>query len=44
MRKLIALASVAAVLALGACNTIEGLGRDLGAAGNAVTGASRSAR
>lgn len=29
----------AALLALGACNTIEGLGEDMSAAGSAVQGA-----
>ena len=44
MRKLILLAACAATFALGACNTIEGLGRDAQAAGQAVSGAARDAR
>ena len=39
MRKLILLAACAATFALGACNTIEGLGRDAQAAGSAVSDA-----
>jgi predicted small secreted protein len=38
MRKLIVLAAAAAALLVGACNTVSGVGRDLQAAGSAVTG------
>jgi entericidin B len=44
MRKLILLPLLAATLALSACNTVAGIGRDLEAAGEAVTGASNEAR
>ena len=44
MRKLILLPLLAATLALTACNTVAGVGRDLEAAGEAVTGASSDAR
>ena len=44
MPKLILLPLLAAALALGACNTIAGIGRDMEAAGEAVTGASDEAR
>jgi entericidin B len=44
MRKLAALSLIAASLALTACNTVAGVGRDLQAAGQAVTGASNDAR
>lgn len=44
MRKLILLPLLAATLALSACNTVAGIGRDLEAAGEAVTGASSDAR
>jgi predicted small secreted protein len=36
MRKLVMLAVLAASLAAAACNTVEGAGEDLKAAGNAV--------
>lgn len=39
MRKIIALAVVAAALMTSACNTVAGIGRDAQAAGAAVTGA-----
>jgi len=38
IRKLVLLA---AVLALGACNTVSGVGRDVTSAGKAVTGAAK---
>jgi entericidin B len=38
MRKLITLTVLAAALALGACNTVSGVGKDVSAAGKAVTG------
>jgi len=37
MRKLVMLAAVAAVVMAAACNTIEGAGRDLGKAGEAIS-------
>lgn len=37
MRKIITLTIVAAALAVSACNTIAGAGRDVSAAGSAVT-------
>ena len=44
MRKIIALSIVAAALAVSACNTISGVGRDTSAAGQAVTGAAEEAK
>lgn len=44
MRKIVALTLVAAALAVSACNTIAGIGRDVSAAGDAVTSSSNSAR
>ena len=44
MRKLIILGVVAAALATAACNPVAGVGRDLEAAGQAVTSGSNSAR
>ena len=44
MRKLILLPLLAAALLVSACNTVAGVGRDLEAAGEAVTGASSDAR
>ncbi len=44
MRKLIVLSLIAASLAVSACNTVAGVGRDLEAAGTAVTGASNDAK
>lgn len=37
MKKIVALTIVAAALAVSACNTISGAGRDVSAAGSAVT-------
>jgi len=37
MKKIIALTIVAAALAVSACNTVAGAGRDVSAAGSAVT-------
>jgi predicted small secreted protein len=37
MRKLIVLAAAAAAMFVSACNTVQGLGRDVEAAGKAVT-------
>ena len=44
MRKLVLLAVCAAALAVSACNTIEGVGRDAQAAGRAVSDAARETR
>lgn len=44
MRKIVVLAAVAAALLVSACNTVEGLGRDVQAAGTAVTGAASDAK
>lgn len=44
MRKIIALAVVAAALTTAACNTVQGVGRDAQAAGAAVEGAARDAK
>ena len=44
MRKLIVLAVAAAALTTAACNTVEGVGRDTQAAGQAVTGAANDAK
>lgn len=44
MRTFIALTVIAAALATAACNTVAGVGRDLEAAGQAVTSGSNSAR
>ena len=44
MRKIIALTVVAAALAVSACNTISGAGRDVQAAGSAVTSGAESAK
>ncbi|RAK58932.1 entericidin EcnA/B family protein [Phenylobacterium hankyongense] len=38
MRKLIVFAAAAAALWVSGCNTVSGLGRDMQAAGQAVTG------
>ncbi|MDP2115996.1 MAG: entericidin A/B family lipoprotein [Brevundimonas sp.] len=39
MKKIVALTLVAAALAVSACNTVSGVGRDVTAAGRAVTSA-----
>ena len=44
MRHILLLAACAAAMALTACNTIEGVGRDASAAGRAVSDAARDAR
>lgn len=44
MRKIIALTLVAAAMAVSACNTVAGVGRDVKAAGEAVTSGAESAR
>jgi predicted small secreted protein len=44
MRKLVLFAALAASLAAAACNTVEGAGRDVSAAGAAVTDTARDAK
>lgn len=44
MRLTLILAAACATLALGACNTVAGLGRDMQAAGEAVTGTAEEVR
>ncbi|MDR7230270.1 putative small secreted protein [Caulobacter sp. BE264] len=44
MRKFVVLAIAASALLVSACNTIEGVGRDVSAAGKAVSGAARDAK
>ncbi|GAA0378710.1 entericidin A/B family lipoprotein [Brevundimonas sp. BH3] len=44
MRKIIALGMIAAALAVSACNTVAGIGRDVQAAGRAVTNGSEQAK
>ena len=44
MRKFVLFAALAASLAVAACNTIEGVGRDVSAAGSAVADAARDAK
>ena len=44
MRKLIVLAAAAAALAVSACNTVEGAGKDVSAAGNAVADTAADAK
>ena len=44
MSKALVLAAAAAALLVGACNTVSGVGRDLQAAGHAVTGSAESAK
>jgi predicted small secreted protein len=44
MRTLIVLAVTAAALWVAGCNTMEGLGRDMQAAGQAVTGTAGDAK
>ena len=44
MRKIITLTIVAAALAVSACNTIAGAGRDVSAAGSAVTSGAEQAK
>ncbi|MBP7650716.1 MAG: entericidin A/B family lipoprotein [Phenylobacterium sp.] len=44
MRKVLVLAVVAAAMLTAACNTIAGAGRDVSAAGRAVSGAADDAR
>jgi len=44
MRKIVTLAIVAAALATSACNTIAGAGKDVSAAGKAVTSTANDAK
>ena len=44
MRKIVTLSLIAAALAVSACNTVAGVGRDVQAAGSAVSGAAEEAR
>jgi predicted small secreted protein len=44
MRKLIILAAAFASLAIAACNTVEGAGKDVSAAGQAVTDTAKDAK
>ena len=44
MRKFVVLAVAASALLVSACNTIEGVGRDVSSAGKAVSGAARDAK
>ena len=44
MRKFVVLAVAASALLVSACNTIEGVGRDVTSAGKAVSGAARDAK
>ena len=44
MRKIVVLAAVASALLTSACNTVAGVGKDVQAAGSAVTGAANDAR
>ena len=43
MRRFVVLAAAAAALVVSACNTVEGAGRDVSAAGHAVTDTARDA-
>jgi predicted small secreted protein len=44
MRKILILATVTAALLVSACNTIEGVGRDVSAAGRAVSNTASDAK
>ena len=44
MRKIVTLTLVAAAMAVSACNTISGVGRDVKAAGEAVTTTAEDAK
>ena len=44
MRKLIILAALAASLSVAACNTVEGAGKDVSAAGAAVSDTAKDAK
>jgi predicted small secreted protein len=44
MRKIVILAAMAASLFVAACNTVEGAGKDVSAAGHAVTNTAEDAK
>lgn len=44
MRKFVGLVAVAGALLISACNTVEGAGRDVSSAGNAVANAADGAK
>lgn len=44
MRKVLAMALIASGLALSACNTVEGLGRDVSSAGDTVANTADDAK
>ena len=44
MKKIVTLTLIAAAMAVSACNTVAGVGRDVRAAGDAVTSGAESAR
>ena len=44
MRKIVVLAAAAAALLVSACNTIEGVGRDVASAGRAVSDTAKDAK
>jgi len=44
MRKIMILAAAAAALLVSACNTLEGVGKDVSAAGKAVSDTAREAK
>lgn len=44
MRKALILVAATAALMVSACNTVSGVGRDLQAAGSAVTGSAENAK
>lgn len=44
MRKIVILAAAATALLVSACNTIEGAGRDISAAGRAVSNTAKDAK
>jgi predicted small secreted protein len=44
MRKLIILAAIAASLTVAACNTVEGAGKDVSSAGDAVSDTAKDAK
>ncbi len=44
MRNILILATMAAALMVSACNTVEGVGRDMSAAGRAVSDTAKDAK
>lgn len=44
MKKIVTLTLIAAAMAVSACNTISGVGRDVSAAGSAVTTGAETAK